>query len=1210
MSPEKRQTEISTALKRRPERGARPLNATLPRAVPNVESGERYARISSMSKPFVHIHNHTEYSLLDGMQRIGPMVDRAKELGQPAIAITDHGAMYGAMEFYLECKARGVKPIIGMEAYVAPEGRTVKAGREEKSTYHLLLLAKNETGYKNLSKLATISALEGFYYKPRIDHEILREHAEGLIGTTTCIGSEINQYLLQGDYEKAKRTAEMYKEIFGHDSFFVELQDHKLKEQEIMKDGLLRISKELDLPLVCTNDSHYMCKGEYDAHNVLICIQTNKRVSEERMFQNNEFFLKSEEEMRDVFGEFPEALSNAGHIADLCNVSLDTGRVELPDPDIPENSSPGQHMVDLAKKGLEERFSNVNEEHWERLNYELDIIGKTGFEKYFLLVREFANFTREQGIYYGVRGSAAGSLVSYCLGITDVDPLEYGLTFERFLNPERIAMPDIDMDFEDARRDEVIRYVRNRFGEDRVAQIITFGTLGAKAAIRDAGRALGRNVIEVDRLCKMIPTIPGFTITNALETVPEFKEAYAADAEAKTLVDTARSIEGICRNAGVHAAGVVISKDPLIDVVPLTRGNDQQTVTQFPMGMLEKCGLLKMDFLGLSNLTVLARAVQNIKEAGKGEVDLLKIPLDDANAYEILAQGNTVGVFQLEGGGMTRYVQALKPQSVHELAAMVALYRPGPMDHIETYIQGKHGRRQPKYIDERMEPILRETFGVIVYQDQVLQIVRALAGFTLGEADVLRKAMGKKDAKAMADSRSKFVDGAVEHGMDQKAAEQVFELLKPFAGYAFNKAHAVCYAILAYQTAYLKANFPVEFMAALLGVYRGKEDRVVGCIEESRRMDIEVLQPDVNKSREDFSIEVEEGKSKIRFGLGAIKGIGDAGIEGLLKAREEGPFTHLYELAERAREQGGMNRLALDALVKAGALDSLDPNRKKLLAVLDTAVAFAEQANRDKAAGQDSLFGGDSADHPKYPNLPEVPPATRQENLAMEKEVTGLYLSDHPLKGYEKAVERAASHAVAGIDELGDGSIVTLAGVVAAIRQIRTKSKNELMATLTIEDMTGQAVVTVFPGAFTQYASLIGKDRLIVVKGQVQHRDVAADGTRRVEIITRSIEQLDGSESLGSDMEDHRGSAAGTVRVQVLRATHSQLQYAKSLIEANPGDFQLTLEIGSNGSTKRYDTNYRVSDGPWVSELRRAFDLSFVHVMRRENPFARHLETA
>ncbi|MEO7454126.1 MAG: DNA polymerase III subunit alpha [Fimbriimonadales bacterium] len=1163
-----------------------------------------------MSKPFVHIHNHTESSLLDGMQRIGPMVDRAKELGQPAIAITDHGAMYGALEFYLECKARDVKPIIGMEAYVAPEGRLVKAGREEKSTYHLLLLAKNETGYKNLSKLSTLSALEGFYYKPRIDHEVLREHAEGLIGTTTCIGSEINQYLLQGDYEKAKRTAEMYKEIFGHDSFFVELQDHKLKEQEIMKDGLLRIAKELDLPLVCTNDSHYMCKGEYDAHNVLICIQTNKKVSDDRMFQNNEFFLKSEEEMRGIFGDFPEALSNSGHIADMCNVSLDSGRVELPDPDIPEGSTPNSHMVELAKKGLKDRFSNVNDEHWERLNYELDIIGKTGFEKYFLLVREFANFTRDQGIYFGVRGSAAGSLVSYCLGITDVDPIEYGLTFERFLNPERIAMPDIDMDFEDARRDEVIRYVRNRFGEDRVAQIITFGTLGAKAAIRDAGRALGRNVIEVDRLCKMIPSVPNITINDALEKVPEFKDAYNGDADAKALVDTAKSIEGICRNAGVHAAGVVISKDPLIDVVPLTRGNDGQTVTQFPMDMLEKCGLLKMDFLGLSNLTVLARAVENVKAAGKGEIDILKIPLDDSKAYDILAAGNTVGVFQLEGGGMTRNVQALKPQSIHELAAMVALFRPGPMDHIDTYIQGKHGRRQPKYIDERMEPILRETFGVIVYQDQVLQIVRALAGFTLGQADVLRKAMGKKDAKAMADSQHSFVDGAIANGMEKKAAEQVFELLKPFAGYAFNKAHAVCYATLAYQTAYLKANYPVEFMAALLGVYRGKEDRVVGCIEECRRMGIEVLQPDVNRSREDFTIETGEAGSIIRFGLGAIKGIGEAAIHGLLKAREAGDFTHLYDLAERAREQGGINKVALEALVKAGALDSIDPNRKKLQAVIETAVAFAEQANRDKAVGQDSLFGGDQADHPKFPHLPEVPPATRRENLAMEKEVTGLYLSDHPLKGYERVIERTASHAAVQIDELPDGAHVNLAGVVAGIRQIRTKSKNELMATLTVEDMTGQAVVTVFPTAFAQYSSLIAKDRLIVVKGHTQHRDIAADGSKRVEVIARSIESLDGTEASDEETESHSHSFIGTVTIQVLRASHLQLQRAKDLIESNPGDFELALEVGSNGSTKRYETPYKVSDGPWVKELRRSLEEGFVKVNRHKSAFAGKLEPA
>jgi DNA polymerase-3 subunit alpha len=948
-----------------------------------------------------------------------------------------------------------------------------------------------------------------------------------------------------------------------------------------------------------------MCKGEYDAHNVLICIQTNKRVTDDRMFAKNEFFLKSEEEMASVFGDFPEAISNAGHIADLCNVSLDSGRVELPDPDIPSGTTPADHMVDLAKKGLEERFDNLTEQHWNRLNYELDIIGKTGFEKYFLLVREFANFTRDQGIYFGVRGSAAGSLVSYCLGITDVDPIEYDLTFERFLNPERIAMPDIDMDFEDARRDEVIRYVRDRFGEDRVAQIITFGTLGAKAAIRDAGRVMGRNVIEVDRICKTIPTIPGFTISDALEKVPEFKSAYHENADTKALVDTAKSIEGICRNAGVHAAGVVISKDPLIDVVPLTRGNDGNTVTQFPMNMLEKCGLLKMDFLGLSNLTVLARAVENIKAAGKGEIDILKIPQDDERAYQLLADGATVGIFQLEGGGMTRYVQSLKPQSIHELAAMVALYRPGPMDHIDTYIHGKYGRKKPIVLDERMEPILRETYGVIVYQDQVLQIVRALAGFSLGEADVLRKAMGKKDAQAMADSQAKFVQGAVANGMDEKTADQIFELLKPFAGYAFNKAHAVCYATLAYQTAYLKANYPVEFMAALLGVYRGKEDRVVGCIEECRRMNIEVLQPDINRSRQDFTIEIEDDQARIRFGLGAIKGIGDAAIQGLLKAREEGEFTHVFELAERGKEHGGLNKLALEALVKAGALDSIEPNRKKLVANLDTAAAFAEQANRDRLAGQDSLFIGDGEPGAvKYPNLPDVPPATRQENLAMEKEVTGLYLSDHPLRGFERAVQRAATHAAADIAELDDGASVTLAGVVAGIRQIRTKSKNELMATVTLEDMTGQATVTVFPSQFAQSAHLLGKDRLVVIRGNLQHRE-ASDGSKRLEVISRNIEKLEGDDT-GDTAEDHSNGPAGTIKVQVLRATHSQLQIAKDLIALNPGDFLLTLEVGSNGSTKRYETPYRVSDGPWTVELRRALDLGFVQVVRHHNAFAKH----
>lgn len=1161
-----------------------------------------------MSKAFVHIHNHTEYSLLDGAQRIGPMVARAKELGMPALAITDHGAMFGAMEFYLECRKQGIKPLIGMEAYVAPDGRHKREGREENSTYHLLLLAKNETGYRNLCKLATIAALEGHYYKPRIDHDVLREFSEGLVSTTTCLGSEVNQYLLQGDYQRAQKTAGMYKEIFGEGNYFVELQDHRLKEQEQIKDGLLQISRELSLPLVCTNDAHYLCKTDYEAHDVLLCIQTNSRVADpERMrFEKNEFFLKSEDEMRELFGEYEEALTNSGYIAQMCDLQLESERVELPDPEIPQGRSPQEYIEELSESGLRERFSSLAQEHWDRLRYELDIIKTTGFQKYFLLVREFAKFTREQGIYFGVRGSAAGSLVSYCLGITDVDPVRYGLTFERFLNPERVAMPDIDMDFEDARRDEVIRYVRERFGDEHVAQIITFGTFGARAALRDAGRATGHNPIEVDRLCKLIPALPGASISSSLEEIPEFKRAYNEDASARKLIDTAKGIEGVCRHAGVHAAGVVISKEPLREVVPLSKGKDGQTITQFPMNMLENVGLLKMDFLGLSNLTVLAKAVENVRAAGKGEIDILSIPVDDKNAYDLVGSGATVGIFQLEGGGMTRYVQELKPENIDELAAMVALYRPGPMEHIPRYIRGKFGLEKPKYLDERMEPILRETYGVIVYQDQVLQLVRALAGFSLGEADILRKAMGKKDRKAMEDSQAKFVEGAVSNGLSKEHAEQIFELLRPFAGYAFNKAHAVCYGTIAYQTAYLKANYPVEFMAALLGVYRTDEDRVISCIEECRRMGIDVLPPDVNRSREDFSIETKDGISRIRFGLGAIKGIGSAAIQGILRARQENPFFHVFELAERCKLEGALNKTALEALVKAGALDSIDPNRAKLLSVLDTAAAWAEKAARDKLSGQESLFGeGGTSEHPTYPMLPDMPVQTRRETLAMEKEVLGIYLSDHPLRGYEKVLLQTATHTAASIAELDDGAQVTLAGVIVAFKQMRTKSKNELMATMTIEDLTGQATLTIFPNLYAQHQHFLAKDRVVAMSGHIQHRERKGDaGTQRLlEVIVRSVSPLQES---GDDDEEEDQSvqpgALGVVTVKIMQASRSQLERALDLVKANPGEYCLNLEIGNNGSLQSFATKHFVSDGPWVKELRRTFEHGFVTVRRRSSP--------
>ncbi|HVL39360.1 MAG TPA: DNA polymerase III subunit alpha, partial [Fimbriimonadaceae bacterium] len=949
-----------------------------------------------MASSFAHLHNHTEYSLLDGANRIPDMVARAAELGMDSLAITDHGVMFGVMEFYMECVKAGVKPILGMEAYVAPNGYQKKSGREENETYHLLLLAKDLEGYRNLCKLATIAALEGYYYKPRIDHDLLRAHSTGLIGTSACLGSEVCQALLKGKYDQAQYLSGMYAEIFGEGNFFIELQDHRLKEQAQIRPELLQIARELKLPTLATNDAHYLCKTDHKPHDVLLCIQTGSLVDDaKRMrFETEEFYLKSPEEMAELFPDVPEALENSLRIAEMCNVELGKQRAPMPDPDLPEGETPTSFLRKVATEQLEKRIRNVDERALERLNYELDVIEKTGFESYFLLVREFANFTRESGIYFGVRGSAAGSLVSYCLGITDIDPLEYDLTFERFLNIERIAMPDIDMDFEDARRDEVIRYVTEKYGKDHVAQIVTFGTLGAKAAIKDCGRVQGYSPQETDKICKTIPNLPNMTIKRALKESAEFRGLYENDPRTRDLVEIAKSVEGISRHSGVHAAGVVISKDPLMEHIPLYRGNDEQPITAFEMGILEKIGLLKMDFLGLSNLTVLAKAVENIKTVHGLEVDVSKLPLDDSKTYEMLGRGDTVGVFQLESGGMTRYVAQLKPESVRELAAMVALYRPGPMEHIPRFIDNKFGRAKPEFLDERMRPILEETYGIIVYQDQVLKLVQALGGFTLGKADILRRAMGKKDAKAMASMQGEFKAGCTERGISEEVADKVWDMLLPFAGYAFNKAHAVCYAMIAYQTAWLKANYPVEYMAALLAVYRSKEDRVTAFIEECRRQKIQVLQPDVNESLVDFSIELTGSagvspakgaaretpalpvKASIRFGLAAIKGVGEGIVESIIQDRKaEGPYRHLFEFAERTKPFW-LNRTALEALVKAGALDSIDPNRKKLLAMVDAAISFADSSNRSRLAGQDSLFGGDSPENnmPSYPQLPDEEP--------------------------------------------------------------------------------------------------------------------------------------------------------------------------------------------------------------------------------------------
>jgi DNA polymerase-3 subunit alpha len=1099
------------------------------------------------------------------------MVKRAKEMEMEALAITDHGVMFGVMEFYMEAKKAGIKPLLGVEAYVAPQGIHLKKGDGEKSAYHLLLLAKDLEGYRNLCKLSSIAALEGYYYKPRVDHDILRAHSKGVIATSACLGSEICQDLLKGNYDKAQYTAGMYDEMFGHGNFFIELQDHRLPEQAQIRENLIRIARELRLPLVATNDAHYLCKTDSTPHDVLLCIQTGSLVADEKRmkFSSDDFYLKSKEEMSQIFHETEEALENTAMIAEMCDVALDKQRAPMPQPEVPEGMESGAYLRQLAEKGLYERCQEP-EKALERLNYELDVIRRTGFDDYILLVKEFAQATRDRGIYFGVRGSAAGSLVSYCVGITDVDPVQYDLTFERFLNPERISMPDIDMDFEDARRDEIIQWVTEKYGKDHVAQIVTFGTLGAKAAIKDCGRVQGYTPQETERLTKLIPSLPGWSLDKAYKEVTDFRKIIDSEPKMGELFKTAKSVEGMARHAGVHAAGVVISKDPLVDYVPLYRGNDGQAITAYEMGILEKIGLLKMDFLGLSNLTILARCVKNIKENQSIDIDVRNLPEGDTKTYEMLGRGETAGVFQLEGGGMTRWVQQLKPANIRELSAMIALYRPGPMEHIPRFIDTKFGKLKAEYLHERMKPILEETYGVIVYQDQVLKLVQALAGFSLGKADILRRAMGKKDAKAMDGMKIEFMSGTAEIGMDPESAEKVWELLLPFAGYAFNKAHAVCYGILSYQTGYLKANYPVEYMAASLSVYLDKEDRVTSFIEECRRQKIPILPPDVNKSVRDFSIEAaaevrsRNGKelptTGIRFGLVAIKGVGEGIVDAIIADRaKNGPYTHLYEFCDRVRS-AGLNRTAMEALIRAGALQAIDPNRKKLLTYVDGALQYADTLNKSRLAGQDSLFDDDSSESAvSYPPLPDVDMPTRSEILTMEKEVMGIYVSDHPLRGHERLLANSATHSCASVAELDENVFVKLAGVVAKFRKITTKSEGKQMATITVEDFSGQATLIAFPATYEKLKSVIEKDAVIQVSGYVMHKEMR--GEKSVEIRIDDANKLE-----VSLFPDQVGpGSSGTVTISIWRATERQIFRLRQVIEDHPGDYEVMLQIVNGG---------------------------------------------
>ena len=1057
--------------------------------------------------PFAHLHVHTEYSLLDGACRIKDLPKLVKEMGQTACAITDHGVMYGAIDFYRACKAEGIKPIIGCEVYVAPRTRFDKQHEFDSEARHLVLLCENEEGYRNLSYLVSMAHVEGFYIKPRIDLALLREHSKGLIALSACLAGEIPRRLRSGSYEGAKEYALTLAEIFGPDHFYLELQDHGIREQAIVNQGILRLHEETGLPLVVTNDAHYLRKEDAYAHDVLLCIQTGKTVDDEnRMrYEPQNFYLRTTEEMAALFPEYPEAVENTGKIAEMCNIEFTFGKYHLPEFKLPEGYDSFSYFKELCDKGYRERYGEGSEALRRQLTYEQDMIEKMGFTDYFLIVSDFVRYARSVGIPVGPgRGSAAGSMVSYCLHITDIDPIPYSLYFERFLNPERVSMPDIDMDFGDTRRGEVVEYVRRKYGEDHVAQIVTFGTMAARGVIRDVGRALNMSYADCDVIAKLIPNALHITLDEAMKLSRELRERYESEEQVKKLIDTARALEGMPRHASTHAAGVVITKDPVVDYVPLAR-NDDTIVCQYTMVTLEELGLLKMDFLGLRNLTILDDAVKLIHEKEKS-FTLASIPDNDPDTYAMLQAGRTSGVFQLESSGMTGVCTSMKPESIEDLTAIIALYRPGPMDSIPRFIASKHDPKLVTYLHPSLEPILGVTYGCIVYQEQVIEIFRRLAGYSLGQADLVRRAISKKKAKQIEAERQAFIygdaqrgiAGCVAGGIPAETAQAIYQDIYDFANYAFNKAHAVSYAVVAYQTAYCKCHYTKEYMAALLSSVLDSSDKVSEYFAECRENGIALLPPDVNHSSDCFTVE----PGGIRFGLVAIKNIGRGLIQRMMRERERGgPFTDFEDFCKRM-DGADMNKRAVENLIRAGAFDSTGARRSQLLAVYEKVMDGIANGNRANIEGQIDFFGlGVQTERQNSLTLPDLPEFSAQELMAMEKETTGLYLSGHPMDGYRELARASGAVQISRIMEdfaqeegptrFSDGQKVRLAGVVTSSKTKTTK-KNTLMAYVMLEDGTGSMEMLCFTRVLEQYGSYLKEGQVISVSGTLSVRDEKA----------------------------------------------------------------------------------------------------------------------
>jgi DNA polymerase-3 subunit alpha len=1046
---------------------------------------------------FVHLHVHSEYSLLDGLSRIPKLVRRAKKLGMPALALTDHGVLFGAIKFYEEAKKVGIKPIIGMEAYLSTRGMRDRDPKLDSRAYHLLLLAENDIGYKNLLKIATASQLEGFYYRPRIDHEFLQAHNEGLITTTGCMSGEIPRALQRGNEKKAIKLLDWYYEVFGSDRFFMELQEHDIPELKDVNNKLFDLAKRYNAQFVATNDVHYVNPQDAVLQDILLCVQTGSvRSDPDRMrMTGDSFYLRSAEEMQALFGEVPGAIENTLLIAERCNVDLGFKGYQLPHFEVPEGETPESYLRKLCEQGLIERFGSSSKlsTYTERLDYELGIIHQMGFDTYFLIVWDLCRYAIEQGIWYNARGSAAGSIVAYCLGITLVDPIEHGLIFERFLNPGRVSMPDIDLDFQDDLRYKMLEYTANKYGRDKVAQIITFGTLGARAAIRDVGRVLDIPLPEVDRVAKVIPNIPGkpVSIPEALQTVKQFDEIYQSTPYLREMIDTAAQLEGVSRNAGTHAAGVIITPNPIIEFVPLhrpTKGNQDDNpigaITQFEMQILDDLGLLKVDFLGLSTLSVMARACEMIRERHEIDLDIHSIPLDDPETYELLGRGDVLGVFQVEGAGMRRNLMDMKPTSLPHVIAMVALYRPGPMDFIPQYIRRMHEEEEVSYRHPLLEPILDETFGITVYQEQIMYTAMDLGGYTASEADDLRKAVAKKKADVLHDHRGRFVAGAVEKGISEHVANSIFDDWEAFARYGFPKGHAADYAVICVQTAYLKAHYPIEYMTALLSVFKHDTDKVALYIADCRRMGIDVLPPHVNYSGLDFMIEDRpDGSPAIRFGLAAIKNVGESAVQVLVDAREENGLSQdLQEFVHKV-DLRHVGKRALECLVRVGAFDGL-ASRSALFESLDRVMNISAAYFRAKEAGQLSLFGSSTGVREKL-ELPQAElDVSRRQKLDWERELLGVYVSDHPLSPYMEDLTRIVTHFSAELSETNQGQKVMVAGEICQVRPYQTRT-GKAMGFATLEDLQGSIDLVIFSRVWQRVSEWLEPGIIVQVGGKI-----------------------------------------------------------------------------------------------------------------------------